>query len=123
MDINHSVTKNDKKEITGYALSALAVSLGTAVKDEKGNFAFSPAPGVLGDPPTVTIGPSKTMRDLKVALAKALPSDFEAKNKAAAPAPKSTTTGAAGKPSSSEKKAQSQATEVPKAEGDDVNLD
>lgn len=76
--MTHTTHKNDAKEVTGYTIKADGVDVGSASKDDKGKFSFSPAWDGGSE-----ITEQKTMRDLKTEVEKAIPKDFVANNKPA----------------------------------------
>jgi hypothetical protein len=66
--ITATVARNDAKVATHYDMKAGEALLGKAEKNDKGEFVFTAADGVAIDEIT-----SKTMRDLKQALASKVP--------------------------------------------------
>lgn len=117
VQLTHSAVRNEAKEVTGYAIKADGILVGTAVKN-KSKFDFTPEPGA-GKPLTEIA----TMKSLKEEVSGNLSSKFVSDAKAAAkPAavPKSSKT------QSPEQKAAMEAAAVEAAAAgsdEDINLD
>lgn len=78
-ELTHTTVKNDAKEVTHYDIKAAnGAYLGKATKTDKGKFNFEPAKGA-----GKALTDVKTMRDLKVEVAKNVPKGFIEANKPA----------------------------------------
>lgn len=75
-NVTHTTQKNDKKEVTGYLMKIDGATVGTATKTDKGKFNFAPVDGAGN-----ALSDIKTMRDLKVEIAKSVPASFVSANK------------------------------------------
>lgn len=79
--MTHTTVKNESKQVTGYYIKADGVTVGTAEKDDKGKFKFTPSWDGGSN-----ISDMKTMRDLKTEVEKTIPSEFVKENKPTSPA-------------------------------------
>lgn len=78
METTHTTVKNDQKVVTGYEIKIEGALVGIATKSDKGKFNFKVESGAGKD-----LADVKTMRDLKVEVAKNVPAAFVAANKPA----------------------------------------